>query len=1155
MNKIEQILVLLLFLPVLHVMAEDNNNGLTPDMLLPQFANLTPEAASLGRYGAYQVSEYSGTANISIPLYEVKSGDVSFPINLYYDASGIKVEQDATFVGLGWNLSYGGMISHIVCGHDDFQEENEYKNYWLGYWEGTKNLPKDQPCQTFLQISTAMLYDELSIGHVWCPLHEDEYSLYRNMSRGYDSPDVFQANFCGQNISFIIDKRVGESSTGQDSIIILNDNARKYAISYEMERCGSYYCPSSFFITDDKGLTYVFSAYREMAGPYDTADSYYLTKVYGPDGVNGRSTVTFEYSLPTRSYYGKGSRPKSKFHHSKARRIESSDDELPFIDDKFRSQYNHLLESNFTEPVIGCAENGFCNRMFPKKIITALNTIEFYTGTRSDIKDARNISDITIKSNSGSILKTISFSYDYFYEDSPQSDYSGKRLKLTGMTIDDQRYQFEYDDKNLPAFTSYSKDYWGYYNGANPNATCFVGCTPAYTISSGSVKPEEHLEGSNRLASESLCTVGMLKRIKYPTGGYTDYEFESHRFNDKYYYPDASNCDISFPAAYTTHTESLNLYGTMFRTMTVTVGQEDCILETQGQLSGTTDNFTVTVKNSAGTTVRTLYYYGNKCFGETVPLTLTKGATYTIEASLSASASSGVSTLAGCSLKYDVQNPNVSAYPTTNNENGGYSIGGGVRIKTIKNYDSDNTYLSGVEYKYSGGRLLSPTVQLEKHFVDFSYEYTEYNEFMIEGKREREPIYTTTLYPKFSFYYANTEPSYPFICSLGIPATVGYDTVVKNEIDQNGNVLRKTVLDFHNYGYVSDDTPTNQINSGMQNIFYFNSYYNNNPAYAQGHLNGKLKKETRYSDTGKTAYVADYSYSSVRQGSVLYPKCFPTHLVGFEYLEAKYHLGFFRKFIEWSYLTSRSETFYNSSGNVTNSNTTTYTYNEANYQPATKTVNNGLQSEKTRYWYPTDADNPSSGLSILTNKNYLSEVTGIDIYRNNTYTTGSRYHYALSNSMPVVSRCLSIFPDGSTAVEMDVNSYDGYDSSGNIQQYQKKDGTPVTIIWSYKYQLPIMEIVGKTYSQVLSAASNVSQLGSMLSPSYSTIKAVYNNIKQTWPDAHVTAYLYSPWHTVSRVIMPNGQEMTYDYDGEGRLVRAGDLMGTLQEYQYKYKVQ
>ena len=50
----------------------------------------------------------------------MKSGDVSYPIELYYDASGIKVEQNATFVGLGWMLSYGGSINHVVRGHDDF---------------------------------------------------------------------------------------------------------------------------------------------------------------------------------------------------------------------------------------------------------------------------------------------------------------------------------------------------------------------------------------------------------------------------------------------------------------------------------------------------------------------------------------------------------------------------------------------------------------------------------------------------------------------------------------------------------------------------------------------------------------------------------------------------------------------------------------------------------------------------------------------------------------------------------------------------------------------------------------------------------------------------------------------------------------------------
>ena len=119
--------------------------GLTPEMLLPQFSNLTPEAASLGRYGAFQVSEYSGAVNISIPLYTVKSGDISFPINLYYEGTGIKVEQDATFVGLGWNLSYGGMISHIVCGRDDFQEEHYWRNqYWENFWESAnRNTPKD----------------------------------------------------------------------------------------------------------------------------------------------------------------------------------------------------------------------------------------------------------------------------------------------------------------------------------------------------------------------------------------------------------------------------------------------------------------------------------------------------------------------------------------------------------------------------------------------------------------------------------------------------------------------------------------------------------------------------------------------------------------------------------------------------------------------------------------------------------------------------------------------------------------------------------------------------------------------------------------------------------------------------------------------------
>lgn len=106
-------------------------NSLSIDKLLPDFNHLTPEAASLGKYGTIAMTEYTGTPNIRIPLLEVKSGDVSYPIELYYDASGIKVEQNATFVGLGWNLSCGGYIKHIVCGRDDFlQTPNSPQSYF-----------------------------------------------------------------------------------------------------------------------------------------------------------------------------------------------------------------------------------------------------------------------------------------------------------------------------------------------------------------------------------------------------------------------------------------------------------------------------------------------------------------------------------------------------------------------------------------------------------------------------------------------------------------------------------------------------------------------------------------------------------------------------------------------------------------------------------------------------------------------------------------------------------------------------------------------------------------------------------------------------------------------------------------------------------------
>lgn len=1032
-----------LFLSALSVNADNRPSGLTPEMLLPQFNKMSPEAASLGRYGAFQVSEYSGAANISIPLYTVKSGDVSFPINLYYDATGIKVEQDATMVGLGWNLSYGGMISHIVCGEDDFREYPGFsfrQDWWKEQKENLKYKYQELPfwLEPRATVNGFVLgWDEITFGYIDLEregriVSDLRTTLFAGMSKGNDVPDVFQANFCGHNISFAIDKRTG-GSNGQYPIIVLNNNSRKYNISYKTdgisgERTGY---PSSFVITDDKGINYCFEAKRENVLQGFGVDSYYLTKIYGPDGEKGKSKVEFYYDTQEVNLVDAYT-TRIKNHKPKAQRVYDKFNDIIPNSTCNSLVSNYMLSLTNTSSVeIACGRNGRFFKVYPKKITTNSETIEFKTsekGTRSDLPYASYISGITITPNTGGTPRNIRFAYDYFNETPAAKEvgsYSHKRLKLTNVTIDDQNYEFEYDESiKLPSFASYSKDYWGYYNGANPNDTKFVGCSPAYTISNGVVSSVEHLDGSNRLASEKLCKVGMLKKITYPTGGYALYEFETNRFNDKYYYPDAS-------------------------------------------------------------------------------------------------------------YKKPI---------TPKNENGGYSIGGGVRVKTIKNYDSDGTYLNGVKYEYSGGKLLSPTVQLEKHYIDC------YN--------VRDRII-------FSFNYVNTEPSYLYICSLGIPAVVGYDKVVKKEVDESGKkIYRKTVLDFYNYGYITDDPATEAINSRMQNTFFFNSYYDNNVDHAKGHLNGMVKRDSVFNDSVLSS-TTKYEYKYTKLDTIYYQKCLPTHLPNIDNVEntsLAYDLAFYRKVITWNYLTSKTETLYDSNGKQTTSNTTSFQYNKSNYQLSDQSMTDGTNTSRTRYYYPSDKK--VKGYQCLNDAHKISELTAIDTYRNGNYTGGSKFNYCKwkNSNLPVVNECYSITPSKVEILELKVDPTNGYDNYGNIRQYTKKDGTPVTIIWSYNHQLPIMEIVGSTYTEVCNKAKNVKNISSLENASFvseTTMSSIHATLRKDLPNALVTAYTYSPWHSVSQIIKPNGEKTVYSYDGYGRLQTVLDAnlsnFRPLQMYNYNYK--
>lgn len=75
---------------------------------------LSPNTESYKVYGDIPVSLYTGVPQIKIPLYEIKTDYVNLDINLTYHSSGFKADNHPSWVGLGWNLNAGGVISRTI---------------------------------------------------------------------------------------------------------------------------------------------------------------------------------------------------------------------------------------------------------------------------------------------------------------------------------------------------------------------------------------------------------------------------------------------------------------------------------------------------------------------------------------------------------------------------------------------------------------------------------------------------------------------------------------------------------------------------------------------------------------------------------------------------------------------------------------------------------------------------------------------------------------------------------------------------------------------------------------------------------------------------------------------------------------------------------
>lgn len=81
--------------------------------LIDNLHPVSPTAFQFVKYTEMPVSEYTGMPNVSIPLYNIEEDGVKVPIALTYHGGGIRVNEEASWVGLGWDLQVGSIVQQI----------------------------------------------------------------------------------------------------------------------------------------------------------------------------------------------------------------------------------------------------------------------------------------------------------------------------------------------------------------------------------------------------------------------------------------------------------------------------------------------------------------------------------------------------------------------------------------------------------------------------------------------------------------------------------------------------------------------------------------------------------------------------------------------------------------------------------------------------------------------------------------------------------------------------------------------------------------------------------------------------------------------------------------------------------------------------------
>lgn len=91
-----------------------------------------PEVQSFEPIGTTQMVDlFTGDFNYNIPLFNLPGPNGGYPVNLAYHA-GVSMDDEASWVGLGWNLNVGALVRNMRGLPDEFQSTANGDGDWTG---------------------------------------------------------------------------------------------------------------------------------------------------------------------------------------------------------------------------------------------------------------------------------------------------------------------------------------------------------------------------------------------------------------------------------------------------------------------------------------------------------------------------------------------------------------------------------------------------------------------------------------------------------------------------------------------------------------------------------------------------------------------------------------------------------------------------------------------------------------------------------------------------------------------------------------------------------------------------------------------------------------------------------------------------------------